>query len=976
MRKILLTLLASLLLITPAYATTLFPTGGGTGSTTLTGILIGNGTAPVNSLIVGSGLTLTGTTLTSTGGSSFSYPFPANATTSALTLGGLTLSNLAGGGTLCLHVNNTGVVSATASDCGSSGGTVTSVTATNPLFSSGGTTPNISTIFGTTTTFGIGVNGFVYTNNSGLPVTAASSSFFGFTPASNATTITVAGTANQITSSAGAQDLSANRTWTLSLPQSLLLPLSFTSTYGTTTFASSTALSTSYASSTNAFFGTLNLPGILNCNTTSALTTTGGVVACGAISGSGGSAFSFTPTTNFGALTNATGTPIWFQAGLQASSTSQFDTINLKNALTTANGGTGISNPGSAGAQVLLEFGGSGGAAAVSPGSQYTVLQSTAGGSGFSVDAVHLDQSAAVTGKLPYLNGGTGTSTAPIGQLLYGGATAYQSVATGTVSNGTGISVTAGQSIIGSGLTITNTGVTSLGNGTGTTCSGTAPGTCNVNTTQNITTLSNLSTAGTLNNTSSGVLYSTATSTITAGSGIAYTGTMGSEIGGVSGTLSVSGLSGTNFSNVSANTVFANATGATAAPTFVATSTFFGSPAPGSILAFLNGAWTGAATTTFSSGLTYANGNVTNTGVTSIVAGTNITISGATGAVTVNCPSCTGGGSSFPFTPFSATAVSTTSGLMIFASSTIGNGTQATGLTVNGGATTTGSMGILNSLVVGTSTGALPNANAGNLFVYNTNTSGASPAVILGGNPGGDTDFHFDRQNNNDATDNDSLQFGTTTTPGSGLFASFSRTGAFALGTTSTTVGASSFTHSISNALTGVGGLLIATWTNVTNAFTILNATGATVFNVDTTSVNPFLGLGTTTPWASLSVVGNGTSPLFAVATTTNNGLPNFEIDANGHEVFSGVAPVCTSNCTFGAGNDNAFRITSGSAVTSITITFAKSWGINAPICQATEGGNTAVPTVIAASSTPTTVILTSAAITTKDVDVLCRGIQ
>ena len=50
-----------------------------------------------------------------------------------------------------------------------------------------------------------------------------------------------------------------------------------------------------------------------------------------------------------------------------------------------------------------------------------------------------------------------------------------------------------------------------------------------------------------------------------------------------------------------------------------------------------------AATTTFSSGLTYANGNVTNTGVTSIVAGTNITISGATGDVTINA---TGGGGS------------------------------------------------------------------------------------------------------------------------------------------------------------------------------------------------------------------------------------------------------------------------------------------------------------------------------------------
>ncbi len=44
------------------------------------------------------------------------------------------------------------------------------------------------------------------------------------TKAAHATTITIAGTANQITSSAGAQDLSANRTWTLSLPADVLIP--------------------------------------------------------------------------------------------------------------------------------------------------------------------------------------------------------------------------------------------------------------------------------------------------------------------------------------------------------------------------------------------------------------------------------------------------------------------------------------------------------------------------------------------------------------------------------------------------------------------------------------------------------------------------------------------------------------------------------------------------------------------------------
>ncbi|HEY6021435.1 MAG TPA: hypothetical protein VIY48_16470, partial [Candidatus Paceibacterota bacterium] len=54
----------------------------------------------------------------------------------------------------------------------------------------------------------------------------------------------------------------------------------------------------------------------------------GTVVAtsCG-VGGSG--AFPFTPTTNFGATANATSTAIWFRAGLQASSTSQFDTANV-----------------------------------------------------------------------------------------------------------------------------------------------------------------------------------------------------------------------------------------------------------------------------------------------------------------------------------------------------------------------------------------------------------------------------------------------------------------------------------------------------------------------------------------------------------------------------------------------------------------------------------------------------------------------
>lgn len=60
--------------------------------------------------------------------------------------------------------------------------------------------------------------GFLYVGSGSLVNTAASSSLFGYTPLNPTRQLTVAGTANQITSSAGAQDLSADRTWTLSIP--------------------------------------------------------------------------------------------------------------------------------------------------------------------------------------------------------------------------------------------------------------------------------------------------------------------------------------------------------------------------------------------------------------------------------------------------------------------------------------------------------------------------------------------------------------------------------------------------------------------------------------------------------------------------------------------------------------------------------------------------------------------------------------
>lgn len=59
------------------------------------------------------------------------------------------------------------------------------------------------------------------------------------------------------------------------------------------------------------------------------------------------------------------------------------------------------------------------------------------------VDATGLPIVAGTTGTLTVARGGTGTTTAPAGQVIYGGgAGVYQSVATGTVTSGTGISLT------------------------------------------------------------------------------------------------------------------------------------------------------------------------------------------------------------------------------------------------------------------------------------------------------------------------------------------------------------------------------------------------------------------------------------------------------------------------------------------------------------------------------------------------------
>lgn len=115
MKKKILSLLLLLLALPSAAFAQLTTQQGGTGTTTPSGILYGDGTLHLKTVSIGSNLTFSGGVLSATGGgSSFGYPFPSNATTTLLSLnGGLTTAGTVTLGSLTgvLHAAS-GVVSA------------------------------------------------------------------------------------------------------------------------------------------------------------------------------------------------------------------------------------------------------------------------------------------------------------------------------------------------------------------------------------------------------------------------------------------------------------------------------------------------------------------------------------------------------------------------------------------------------------------------------------------------------------------------------------------------------------------------------------------------------------------------------------------------------------------------------------------------------------------------------------------------
>lgn len=288
------------------------------------------------------------------------------------------------------------------------------------------------------------------------------------------------------------------------------------------------------------------------------------------------------------------------------------------------------------------------------------------------------------------ITNGTGISFGGTAGALIGG-TSLTITNTGVTSNvaGTGISVSGATGAV----TVTNTGVVTLGNGTGTTCSGTNPGTCNVNTTQNITTLSNLG-SGTVN-TASGVLYNTATSTPTVNAPITYSGTLGQFISGVSGAFGC-----TNASS-----------GVTGCLTGTDWNTFNGKQTAGNYITALTGDVTATGPGSVAATLATVNGNIGS------FTNTNLTVN-AKGLITA-----ASNGFSYPF-PGGSTSTPVT-----FVNSLVSNG--STTITSVG----SGEVASNNGLLYGTATTTV--SCAGTVSCTSFPTFGTSPFTITGSGSGG-----------------------------------------------------------------------------------------------------------------------------------------------------------------------------------------------------------------------------------------------
>lgn len=236
-------------------------------------------------------------------------------------------------------------------------------------------------------------------------------------------------------------------------------------------------------------------------------------------------------------------------------------------------------------------------------------------------------------------------------------------------------------------------------------------------------------------------------------------------------------------------------------------------------------------------------------------------VSAITAAGVITCSADTGsGGGAYPF-QLTGNATSTLTqfngGLTAFSSSTIGNNTQAGGLTINGGATTTG-----NLLVSGTSllTGAV--TTNGNITSSQSTTNLATISISNGGN-GAIGGSRFNLLNDLNHIANFWLSSSGYITNGN----------------------LKPDQLQILND-TGTGGVLI---TNTNGTQDVWLGVNKNTVDLAISSSTHNVGIGTTSPYATLSVAGQVVGAYFTATTSTASQLP-----------YASTTAISSSNLTSG----------------------------------------------------------------------------
>lgn len=441
------------------------------------------------------------------------------------------------------------------------------------------------------------------------------------------------------------------------------------------------------------------------------------------------------------------------------------------------------------------------------------------------------------------------------------------------------------------------------------------------------------------------------------------------------GTITTTGTIG--LASIAANSVLGNSTGASGIPSAIATSSLYTGTA-GQTLAFLNGGWVGAATTTFSSPLAYSAGNVT-------------------------CPTCTVGGlSSYDawshLSTYSATASATTSPLWLqsglFASSTVAFGTAGKDFYFN---SSNGFLGLA------TTTQKSTFVVSGNSTIgVDYNVAAPTNGLLVEGNVcfGCNNPTHqFDVVKDGGAANITMTSYGTV----SPIYSSMRARGS-----------AASPSQVLANdLLAGLGGIGYGTTAfsgfranlKFRAAQDFTDTAQGTYFTFETTPIGTLLtaervrfldngsvGVGTSTPWGFLSInptaLGTGTGPEFVVGSTTathfvirNTGFtgigttsPAFQFDVNGTALLEPETDPST------AYNGSYWYSTVANAFSSF-IAGIQQWFVTSPFVMTTQNvvANTTTETsalgTLAGTSVGTTTLPANFWVTGKAVTIHLGGV-